>query len=196
VIASNGAFAWAEGPENAELGAALAALERALGAPLPDGYRSELAPRLPAWIASVAASLARGCVLFVDYGLVRREYYHEQRSSGTLICHYRHRAHADPFLYPGLQDITAWVDFSACADAARAAGLTVAGFTTQAQFLLATLTAEPPSAAADRPSLRALSAMKTLVLPGEMGERFKVLMLRKGSAHDGALPGRDFRDRL
>jgi SAM-dependent MidA family methyltransferase len=135
-------------------------------------------------------------VLFVDYGLVRREYYHPQRSSGTLICHYRHRAHADPFLYPGLQDITAWVDFSACAAAARRAGLTVAGFTTQAQFLLATLAAEPPRVATDGASLRELSAMKTLVLPGEMGERFKVLALRTGDARGEPLPGRDFRDRL
>ena len=143
----------------------------------------------------MAAPLARGCLLFVDYGLVRREYYHPQRSSGTLICHYRHRAHADPFLYPGLQDISAWVDFSACSDAARAAGLRVAGFTTQAQFLLGTLAAEPPRAAADRASLRELSALKTLVLPGEMGERFKVLALRKGDG-GGPLPGRDFRSRL
>jgi len=196
VIVSGGAFAWAEGAESGALGTAVAAIERALGAELPEGYCSELAPLLPAWLASVTAPLARGCALFVDYGLVRREYYHPQRGSGTLICHYRHRAHADPFLYPGLQDITAWVDFSACADAARAAGLSVAGFTTQAQFLLATLAAQPLSGAADAPSLRELSALKTLVLPGEMGERFKVLALRKGTACDEPLPGRDLRDRL
>jgi SAM-dependent MidA family methyltransferase len=132
-------------------------------------------------------------MLLIDYGLVRREYYHPQRSSGTLICHYRHRAHADPFLFPGLQDISAWVDFSACADAARAAGLEVAGFSTQAQFLLATLTAEPPRADADAAALRERSALKTLLLPGEMGERFKVLLLRKGAAGGPALPGRDLR---
>jgi SAM-dependent MidA family methyltransferase len=196
-VTANGAgFAWAEGEENADLAAAVAALERSLGSPLPEGFSSELAPHLPAWLASVAAALARGCVVFVDYGLVRREYYHPQRSSGTLICHYRHRAHTDPFLYPGLQDISAWVDFSACADAARAAGLEVVGFTTQAQYLLATLAAEPPRPAADAESLRALAALKTLVLPGEMGERFKVLALRRGNARGESLPGRDFRDRL
>jgi SAM-dependent MidA family methyltransferase len=195
VIAIGRGFAWADGPENDELGASVAALEAALGTPLPEGFRSELVPRLPAWFASVAAPLARGCLLFVDYGLVRRELYHVQRSSGTLICHYRHRAHADPFLYPGLQDISAWVDFSACCDAARAAGLRVTGFTTQAQFLLATLVADPPSAAVDAASLRALSALKTLVLPGEMGERFKVVALRKGDGGE-PLPGRDFRSRL
>ena len=174
---------------------AVGALEQRLGTPLADGYRSELCPMLPEWLASLAAVLERGSPLFVDYGLPRREYYHPQRSAGTLCCHYRHRAHDDPFLYPGLQDITAWVDFSACAEAAAAAGLTVAGFTTQAQFLLSTLAAEPPRAAVDAPSLRELSALKTLVLPGEMGERFKVLLLRTDGEGAG-LPGRDFRDRL
>jgi SAM-dependent MidA family methyltransferase len=196
VIARGGGFAWAEGAESSELALAVAALERALGEALPDEFSSEFAPRLHAWLASVTAPLARGCVLLVDYGLVRREYYHPQRSSGTLICHYRHRAHDDPFLYPGLQDITAWVDFSACADAALAAGLAVAGFTTQAQYLLSTLAAEPPRAAGDVESVRALSALKTLVLPDQMGERFKVLALRKGGSAGEPLPGRDFRDRL
>src|SRR5262249_27252639 len=158
-----------------------------------------LAPSLPAWLASIAAALARGSVLFVDYGLPRREYYHAQRSGGTLICHYRHRVHGDPFLYPGLQDITAWVDFSAVADAARASGLEVSGFTTQAQFLLATVAAEPPRDTVDAAALRERSALKTLLLPGEMGERFKVLLLRKGLSDSTArepLPGRDLRGRL
>ena len=188
-------FAWGNGPEREDLTTAVGALERALGSALPDGYESEIALQLPAWLASIAAAIDRGCLLLVDYGLVRREYYHPQRSSGTLICHYRHRAHDDPFLYPGLQDLSAWVDFSACADAARAVGLDVAGFTTQAQFLLATLTAEPSMVDTDAAALPERSALKTLLLPGEMGERFKVLLLRKGAA-SGALPGRDLRGRL
>jgi SAM-dependent MidA family methyltransferase len=195
VVSTGARFAWSEGPERAELDAAVAALERSLGGPLADGYASELAPLLPPWLASIGAALVRGSILLVDYGLVRREYYHPQRSSGTLICHYRHRAHDDPFFCPGLQDISAWVDFSACADAARAAGLAVAGFTTQAQFLIATLAAEPPRVGTDAAALRELAALKTLVLPGEMGERFKVLQLRKGAAGE-PLPGRDLRDRL
>jgi SAM-dependent MidA family methyltransferase len=150
---------------------------------------------LPAWLASLAASLERGCLLFVDYGLVRTEYYHPQRSGGTLVCHYRHRAHFDPFLYPGLQDITAWVDFSAVADAAVSAGLVVAGFTTQAQYLIAMLAAAPGGHGLEAATPRERSGLQTLVLPGEMGERFKVLLLRKGG--DGPpLPGRDFRARL
>ena len=199
VVARGDGLAWADGPEQRDLSDAVGSLELALGAPLADGYRSEIALALPPWLASVASALERGSILFVDYGLPRREYYHPQRAAGTLICHYRHRAHADPFLYPGLQDITAWVDFSACADAARAAGLDVAGFTTQAQFLLATVAAEPPSLGLEAAALRERSALKTLLLPGEMGERFKVLLLRKG--HTGAaarepLPGRDLRGRL
>jgi SAM-dependent MidA family methyltransferase len=195
VAARGDRFEWAEGPEQPALGAAVAAIEHVLGEPLPDGYRSEVCLLLPAWLEELAAALARGSMLFVDYGLVRREYYHRERCDGTLICHYRHRAHDDPFLYPGLQDVSAWVDFSACAEAAVRAGLTVAGFTTQAQFLLAALAARPPRANMDAASVRELAAVKTLLLPGEMGERFKVLLLRKNVGGE-PLPGRDFRDRL
>jgi SAM-dependent MidA family methyltransferase len=143
----------------------------------------------------LGATLERGSLLLVDYGLTRGEYYHAQRSGGTLVCHYRHRAHADPFLYPGLQDITAWVDFSAVADAAAAVHLTLAGFTTQGQYLVALLAATPGAFGVDAASPREQSALKTLILPGEMGERFKVLLLRKG-ATGPPLPGRDFRARL
>ena len=188
-------FEWVARSDAVELAAAVARLERSLGAPLADGYRSELCLALPAWLGTLASSLERGSLLFVDYGLVRAEYYHVQRSGGTLVCHYRHRAHANPFLYPGLQDITAWVDFSAVADAAAAAGLTLAGFTTQAQYLIAMLAVAPAAFGIDTASPREQSALKTLILPGEMGERFKVLLLRK-SATGPPLPGRDFRPRL
>jgi SAM-dependent MidA family methyltransferase len=162
---------------------------------LPNGYRSEICLTLPAWFSTLATMLRRGSLLFADYGLVRSDYYHEQRTAGTLVCHYRHRAHDDPFAYPGLQDITAWVDFSACAEAASAAGFEVAGFTTQGQYLLSLLAALPPELAVDLKSPREQSAMKTLILPGEMGERFKVLLLRKG-VRGPELPGKDFRYRL
>jgi len=196
VVAAGDGFRWGEGHVVPAVAAAVAARERKLGRELPDGYRSELCPALPALISSLGATLTRGSLLTVDYGLVRSEYYHEQRADGTLICHYRHRAHDDPFFYPGLQDITAWVDFSACADAGVAAGLGVAGFTTQGQFLAHGLAALPPDLAIDLTTPRAQSALKTLLLPGEMGERFKVLLLRKGHEGGPALPGRDFRHRL
>src|SRR5690606_42092656 len=117
-----------------------------------------------------------------------------ERSDGRLICPYRHRAHDDPFVYPGLQDLSAWVDWSACADAAHDAGFDVAGFTTQAQFLIGAL---GPALLGERErsgSPAALGALKTLLMPGEMGERFKVLLAAKGI--EAELPGRDMRSRL
>jgi SAM-dependent MidA family methyltransferase len=188
-------FCWAEVPASPALAAAVSDIQSKVGARFADGYRSEVCLALPAWIDALGACLQRGCLLFADYGLARREYYHEQRDSGTLICHYRHRAHTDPFLYPGLQDLSAWVDFSACAEAAAAAGLAVAGYTTQGQYLLSTLADARPPSAVDAGSIRELSALKTLIFPGEMGERFKILLLRK-DAVGAPLPGRDFRDRL
>jgi len=188
-------FAWAEGDPTEALSRSVAALETGLGGVLPEGFRSEISPSLPAWIRSVSEPLARGAVLIVDYGLSRREYYHPQRSRGTLVCHYRHRAHADPFLYPGLQDITAWVDFSACAEAAREAGMEVAGFTTQGQFLIEGGAAELLAQLSESRVLAEAQALKTLVLPGEMGERFKLALFTRGLALDPP-PGRDFRDRL
>jgi SAM-dependent MidA family methyltransferase len=195
VVADASGFRWGPARANPELTAAVRTIERALQRALPDGYRSEVCLALPAWFAALGAMLKRGSLLFADYGLVRTDYYHEQRAAGTLVCHYRHRAHDDPFVYPGLQDITAWVDFSACADAASALGFDVAGFTTQGHYLLSLLAALPPELAVDLHSPREQSAMKTLILPGEMGERFKVLLLRKGVGGP-ELPGKDFRYRL
>lgn len=182
-------FEWAEGGADADLCAAVASLESALDEPLPDGYRSEICLVLGGWIDGLAATLARGAVLLIDYGGVRRETYHPERRDGTLICHYRHRAHDDPFFLPGLQDVSAWVDFSACADAARNAGFDVAAFTTQGLFL-----AESVADLVDPASLdaRSASALKTLVLPGEMGERFRLLLLTRG-IRPPDLPGRDMR---
>jgi SAM-dependent MidA family methyltransferase len=195
VVDDGARFRWGEARRAPAVEAAVATLEQKLERVLPDGFRSEICLALPAWVTTVAASIGRGSVLTVDYGLTRADYYHEQRTDGTLICHYRHRAHSDPFLYPGLQDVTAWVDFSACADAAVAAGLDVAGFTTQGQYLLNALAALPAELSLGLASPREQSALKTLVLPGEMGERFKLLLLRKGHT-GGGLPGRDFRHRL
>ena len=146
-------------------------------------------------MASAASALDKGAILAIDYGLAEREYYHPQRDSGTLICHYRHRAHANPFLWPGLQDISAWVDFSACARAAESVGLGVSGFTTQGQFLIEGGAAERLGEPDDSTPLQAAQALKTLILPGEMGERFKLLLLSRDLPL-GPPPGRDFRNRL
>lgn len=162
-------------------------------------YRTEVNPGLSAWLQTVADVLAHGVMLFIDYGYPRAEYYHPQRTSGTLVCHYRHRMHDDPFLYPGLQDISASVDFTRVAETAVAAGLDVAGFTSQAHFLLGcgleTLLTEVDSNSRDY--LRLTSEVKKLTLPSEMGERFKVMALTRD--YTGALRGFeqfDFRHRL
>lgn len=169
-------------------------------AAVAEGYRSELNLRLPAWMGAVSRMLATGYLLLVDYGYSRREYYHPERSDGTLICHYRHRAHGDPYLLPGLQDVTANVDFTAVAQAATAAGLDLSGFTTQANFLLATgLDRRVAAAAGDDPGARmaSLQAVKQLTLPAEMGERFKVIgFARAAPAQMSGFALRDLRGRL
>ena len=188
-------FTWAEGPADTELSGYIESLESRLGQPLADGYRSEVSRQVPSWMQRIAATLRQGAVFILDYGLTEAEYYHPQRNHGTLICHYRHRAHDDPFLAPGLQDISAWVDFSACARTARQAGLTVAGFTTQGQFLVNGGTMPDAGSRPVAADLAAAQALKTLILPGEMGERFKLLVLSRGISQDPP-PGRDFRARL
>ncbi len=171
------------------------ALEAELGAPLPDGYVSEINVGLTAWLASIAAVQRRGVQLFIDYGLPRREYYAAERCMGTLMCHFRHRFHDDPYTRLGLQDITAWVDFTAVAEAAQAAGLDVAGYTTQAQFLIGCGIADFVADVSDLDVVERVNVSRqvmVLTLPGEMGERFKVLALARD--YDGDLRGFATRD--
>ena len=149
-----------------------------LAVDLPDDYESEINLWLLPWISSVSDILLAGIVLLIDYGFPRSEYYHPQRSMGTVMCHYRHYAHHDPFLYPGLQDITAHVDFTAVANAALANGLDVLGYTHQAAFLLGceidTLLLDPSDV---KNYYQQAQAVKRLTLPSEMGELFKVIAL-------------------
>jgi SAM-dependent MidA family methyltransferase len=147
--------------------------------PLPDGYISEICLRVEPWIASVGQCLEQGMLLLFDYGLPRAHYYHPQRTDGTLRCYFKQRAHDDPFTNIAVQDITAWVDFTRVGEAALNADLEVAGFVTQAAFLLGTgieaLTAEPTGNVADR--TRLAGEARRLLLPGEMGESFKAMAL-------------------
>ena len=167
---------------------------------LPAGYISEVNAGLPAWLQAVGERLQQGLLLLIDYGYPRHEYYHSQHGSGTLMCHYRQRAHDDPFLWPGLQDITAHVDFTAVAEAAVAAGLDVSGYTTQAGFLLDSGLDELLQCAGPGDSvsyMKLAQQAKTLILPGEMGERFKCIALTRGLDID--IPGfrlQDYRNRL
>jgi SAM-dependent MidA family methyltransferase len=148
---------------------------------LPEGYVSEVCLRANAWIASLGEVLGRGALLLFDYGLPRRHYYHPQRHTGTLRCHFRQQVHDDPYINVGLQDITAWVDFTRLAQAGLLAGLEVAGFATQAAFLLASgIEAMTAEAASDRERVRLAGEARRLLLPEEMGEAFKVLALTRG----------------
>jgi len=147
-----------------------------------DGYHSEIQFVARAFVKSVGETLARGVALFVDYGFPRHEYYHPQRARGTLMCHYRHRAHDDPFFLPGLQDITAHLDFSAIAQAGREGGLDLLGYTSQAQFLINCGITEilAETSANDAVTYAPLAAQAhQLLSPAEMGELFKVIALGK-----------------
>ena len=178
------ALAWSDRPASGEL---LAAAER-IAVPAP--YVSEIALLARAWMRTLAQSLERGVIFVIDYGFPAREYYHPQRASGTLMCHYRHRAHADPFARPGDEDITAHVDFTALADAARAGGVEVLGFTSQAQFLvncgIADVLAQANAENALHYAPIAAEAQK-LLSPAEMGELFKVFAV--GTADCAPLAG-------
>lgn len=148
----------------------------------PDGYITEISPRLKPWLYSFAELLERGLLLLIDYGYSRREYYHPQRVDGTLICQFQHKVHNDPFLYPGLQDISASVDFTAVAEAANKAGLQVSGYTTQAHFLInCGLEQLLPTITPDSPVERTKLAreIQTLMMPGQMGEHCKAIALTR-----------------
>jgi len=152
-----------------------------LGEPLADGYTSELCLLAAPWIASLAAVLERGVMLLFDYGLPRAQYYHPDRSSGTLTCHFKHRAHFNPLIQVGVQDITAWVDFTRVALAGHSAGLDLMGFCTQAGFLLGAGIDELLGEAGDvTVQARLAGEARRLLMPGEMGEAFKLLALGRG----------------
>ena len=153
-----------------------------------EGYTSEVCLRLDPWIASLSDCLGQGLLLLCDYGLPRRHYYHPQRMQGTLRCHYKQRAHDDPYINLGVQDITAWVDFTRVAEAACASGLTVAGFCTQTAFLLACGIEELVGAATDDVARARLAGeARRLLMPEEMGEAFKAMGLTRDI--DILLPG-------
>lgn len=153
-----------------------------LGNPPPQAYTTEICLAAPAWVNSLATMLERGAIILIDYGFRAAEYYHPSRTQGTLMCHYRHYAHTDPFYLPGLQDITSHVDFTCVAEAGRAAGLEVLGYTTQGNFLIGCgltdlLARADPRNVSDY--LPLANQAQRLVSPAEMGEFFKVIALGK-----------------
>lgn len=200
VIATEAGFDWLPGPARTAL---QEAVDERLGEhvhALGEGYRSELCLGLDAWLAGLTANLERGCALLIDYGHPRREYYHPSRRRGTMICHYRHRVVEDPFRWPGLQDITAFVDFTALAEAGAACGLDCAGYASQAMFLLGCGLDEELADLPSRPAgeqLGLAAQARQLTLPSEMGEKFQAMALTRG--RDAPLRGfalQDLRHRL
>lgn len=182
-VARNG-FAWTDAPASARLAAAVEAIEAERGAPFPDSFASEVCLALPGWIQGLSDVLRSGVAFLFDYGVSRREYYAAQRIDGWLRCHFRHRAHSDPLVLVGIQDLTAWVDFTAVAEAAVAAGFEISGYSAQAQFLMAGGLAKELQGLAALPpgeQLELSRQVKTLTLPGEMGEHFKCMALHKGA---------------
>ena len=177
---ADGGFVFTEKPADTALAARVDALNLA-----PD-YRSEINRRGEAWISELARIMGQGMILLLDYGFPQKEYYMPDRSEGTLMCHYRHRSHADALILPGLQDITAHVDFTAMAESALAAGLSVSGYTSQASFLLSLglLDKLQSRRGPERQTLMDAQAVKKLTMPQEMGELFKVMALTR----DIALP--------
>ncbi|MBB5506588.1 class I SAM-dependent methyltransferase [Paraburkholderia atlantica] len=148
-----------------------------------DGYVTETHEAARAFTRTICTMLARGAILLIDYGFPRHEYYHDQRAQGTLMCHYRHRAHGDPFLYPGLQDITAHVEFTGIAEAGVETGADLLGFTSQARFLLNAGVTEvlgEIDPADTRRFLPAANAVQKLLSEAEMGELFKVIAFSRG----------------
>jgi SAM-dependent MidA family methyltransferase len=177
------AFVRRDRPADMLVGGAVRHVERDLGLPFADGYRSEILPQLPYWMQAVLGSLDAGLAMFVDYGYPRADFYRGEREDGTLICHYRHHAHADALVWPGLQDITAFVDFTALAEAGNQAGFAVAAYTTQSQLLMAAGLPERferASVGADAAAgYRLAQQVKRLTLPDEMGEKFQAMILAR-----------------
>ncbi|MEL7186480.1 MAG: SAM-dependent methyltransferase, partial [Pseudomonadota bacterium] len=183
VAAKGDDFTWTTRPAPDWLEGIVRFIEGNLGKSFPDGYRSEVSVLAHDWVHNRGTALEEGVILLFDYGVSRREYYAAERSDGWLRCHFRHHAHNDPLILPGIQDITAWVDFTLVAEAAQRAGLDILGYTAQAPFLLGGGLEEEMAAFTELPveqQLQLSGQVKTLTLPGEMGENFKCIALGRG----------------
>jgi len=196
VAADGDGFRWQSRPADAPIAEAVGWIQSLLPDPMPEGFVSEFCPGLRAWIEGATARLTRGAMLVIDYGLPRSQYYHASRDGGSLCGFRRHRRIENVLACPGIQDLTAWVDFSALADAAKACGMETGGFATQAHFLISIGIERELAAlvegAEERDRLALNHTAATLLLPGEMGERFKVMALTRGI--ERTLSGFAFRD--
>jgi SAM-dependent MidA family methyltransferase len=184
VSVGDGGFVWSEAQAPYQLSEFVAGIEADLGRTLEEGYVSEVSLASPQWVADLARSLRHGVMFLFDYGVSRREYYAPDRTDGWLRCHYRHHAHNNPLIYPGIQDLTAWVDFSSLAGSAVKNGLEILGYQTQSQFLMGGGLTIEMAGFYELPIAEQLALsgqIKTLTLPGEMGENFKCIALGRGA---------------
>ena len=197
-LAADGSLVEREGEADAMLAADWAQASAGLAAASVPGYTSEACLRVAPFVSGISAALARGALLLFDYGLPRAQYYSEERATGTLTAYFKHRAHYDPLLNPGIQDLTAWVDFTRVAEAGLAAGLELLGFCTQAAFLMsAGIDQLLQQARDDIEHARLAGEARRLLLPGEMGEAFKLMALgRDWDTPLAAFAYQDLRDSL
>jgi SAM-dependent MidA family methyltransferase len=188
VVVENGEFHWYLDDPPELLGNAIDQIEKQIDWQFPDDYKSEICLALGPWISDLVNCLSEGIIFLFDYGVSRREYYAPDRCDGWLRCHFRHHAHSNPLILPGIQDLTSWVDFSALADAAVDSGAEIAGFVSQAHFLINGGLHEEFAGFTSLPQEEQLELSrqtKLLTLPGEMGENFKCIGM---SCDDIALP--------
>lgn len=180
-------FDWRAFAPGEQLLAAIRKIEARLGE-FPDEYRCEVNLNFVPWFAALARSCRQAAVIIIDYGYEQSEFYHPARCRGTLDCYYQHRSHSDPLIFPGLQDITAFIDFDACADAAEANGFEILGLVPQQRFLIANGLLEDAQQQSDGQDTQAQLALsqqvKTLSMPDEMGQSFKVLAMQKNLTLD------------
>jgi len=184
VVTDGDGFGLVESKAPGMLVAAVESIEAFLGQSLPNDYASEVCVAAPQWTADICGTLRDGVAFLFDYGTSRREYFAADRSGGWLRCHFRHHAHDNPLILQGIQDLTSWVDFTAIAEAAVDNGLDIAGFVTQAQFLIGGGLDKYLADFAELPTdaqLKLSAEIKLLTLPAEMGENFKCLGISRGN---------------
>jgi len=170
-------------------------IERELNRKFANGFVSEIRPDYKNWFAALSSSLASGVIMFIDYGCSRKEYYSTDRSTGTLVCHYQNIAHYDPLFLPGLQDLSAWVDFSLVANVGLENGFKVETYTSHRDFLLSAGILELVDKISDQNKRFEINqAVKQLLLPSQMGDTFKFMLLSKDCMiEESFMEAKDFR---
>jgi len=170
-------------------------IEKELNRKFANGFISEIRPDYKYWFNALSSSLVFGAILFIDYGCSRGEYYSADRSTGTLVCHYKNTAHYDPLFLPGLQDLSAWVDFSLVADVGLEHGFEINSYTSHRDFLMAAGILELVDQISDQNQRFKINhAVKQLLLPSEMGDTFKFMLLSKSCMiEESFMETRDFR---